>query len=288
MAGAGSAGAPTRTADTALPAGLGLTHPRLAVAWSAARTAGALLLAGRDEPLDVSTKSTRTDVVTQMDTAAEASIVAAILAAFPEDGLLGEEGADRPGSSGARWIIDPLDGTVNYLYGLPGWAVSIAVEVDGRVEVGVVEVPVYGQTYVAVRGQGAVRWAQGAAHRVVPNEPPALAQALVATGFGYAAERRAAQARTLAAVLPAVRDIRRAGAAAVDLCWAADGLVDCYYERGLNPWDLAAGVLVATEAGMTAGGPGEAPPSGELTWLAPAHLAAQWAALLASAGADRD
>ncbi len=288
MAGAGPTGARSEPGGPSMPVGLGLAHGRLPVAWSAARAAGDLLLAGRDQALTISTKSTRTDVVTQMDTAAEARIVTAILAAFPEDGLLGEEGADRAGTSGARWIIDPLDGTVNYLYGLPGWAVSIAVEVDGQVEVGVVDIPVYGQTYVAVRGQGAVRWQGGVAHEVVPNEPAELAQALVGTGFGYAAQRRSAQARTLAVVLPQVRDIRRAGAAAVDLCWAADGRVDCYYERGLNPWDLAAGVLVATEAGMTAGGSGDAPPSGELTWLAPVHLAGQWADLLASAGADRD
>ena len=122
----------------------------------------------------------------------------------------------------------------------------------------------------------------------MPGAPEALSQALVATGFGYAQARRAAQARALTTVLPAVRDIRRAGAAAVDLCWAAAGRVDCYYERGLNPWDFAAGVLVATEAGLVAGGPGDGPPSSELTWLAPAHLAQEFRALLARAGADRD
>ncbi len=283
-----STGRITPTGPTALPADLGLAHDRLALAWSAARAAGDLLNAGRTRSLTVSTKTTRTDVVTQMDTAAEASIVEAIVGEFPDDGVLGEEGADRLATSGVRWVIDPLDGTVNYLYGLPGWAVSIAVEVAGRVEVGVVVVPRYAETFVAVRGQGAVRWAGGRAHPLVPNAPAELGQALVATGFGYSAVRRAAQARTLAVVLPVVRDIRRAGAAAVDLCWAADGRVDCYYERGLNPWDLAAGVLVATEAGMVAGGPGDAEPSSELTWLAPAHLATEWADLLARAGADRD
>jgi myo-inositol-1(or 4)-monophosphatase len=124
--------------------------------------------------------------------------------------------------------------------------------------------------------------------RLTPGHPDGLGQALVATGFGYAQARRAAQAATLAMVLPAVRDIRRAGAAAVDLCWAAAGRVDCYYERGLNPWDFAAGVLVATEAGLVAGGPGGGPPSSELTWLAPPHLAMEFAALLAAAAADRD
>jgi myo-inositol-1(or 4)-monophosphatase len=270
------------------PEGLSLAHPLLPLAWRAARAAGALLLAGPADGLAVTTKSTRTDVVTQMDTEAEALVVGTILAERPDDGLLGEEGADRPGTSGVRWIVDPLDGTVNYLYGLPSWAVSIAVEVAGTVEVGVVDVPGFAETFVAVRGQGAVRVAAGGVERLVPNRPEDLGQALVATGFGYARARRAAQARALSVVLPEVRDIRRAGAAAVDLCWAAAGRVDCYYERGLNPWDLAAGVLVATEAGMVAGGRGDAAPSGELTWLAPAHLAGEWAALLARAGADRD
>lgn len=267
---------------------LGLEHDLLDVAWRAARAAGDLLLAGRAHTLTVTTKSTLTDVVTQMDTEAEALVVATILAERPEDGLLGEEGADRAGSSGVRWIVDPLDGTVNYLYGLPSWAVSIAAEVDGVVQVGVVDVPVLAETYVAVRGQGAVRVVGEAVERIVPGAPEDLSRALVATGFGYAQGRRAAQARALTTVLPAVRDIRRAGAAAVDLCWAAAGRVDCYYERGLNAWDFAAGVLVATESGLVAGGPGNGPPSSELTWLAPAHLAAEFQDLLTQAGADRD
>jgi myo-inositol-1(or 4)-monophosphatase len=279
---------PATPAAHALPPDLILSHELLPLAWHAARSAGDLLLAGRDRTRTVSTKSTRTDVVTEMDTAAEALVVETILAQRPGDGLLGEEGADRPGRSGVRWVIDPLDGTVNYLYGLPSWAVSIAVEVRGQVDVGVVDVPVMGETFVAVRGQGAVRVDSGGVHALAANHPDDLGQALVATGFGYAADRRAGQARALAVVLPVVRDIRRAGAAAVDLCWAAAGRVDCYYERGLNPWDLAAGVLVATEAGLVAGGPAGAAPSGELTWVAPPDLAAQWAALLASAGADHD
>ena len=272
----------------ALPEHLGLEHELLAVAWRAARAAGVLLASGRHRDLTVSTKSTRTDVVTEMDTAAEGQIVRTILEQRPDDGLLGEEGADRAGSTGVRWIVDPLDGTVNYLYGLPNWGVSIAAEVDGRVEVGVVDAPVLGETYVAVRGQGSMLVDERGGHRLVPNEPADLGQCLVATGFGYAADRRAGQSRALTMVLPRVRDIRRAGAAAVDLCWAAAGRVDCYYERGLNPWDRAAGVLVATEAGMVAGGPPGQPPSGELTWLAPAHLAAEFATLLEQAAAHLD
>jgi len=279
--------APER-APGALPEGLLPAHPLLPLAWRATRAAGELLLAGRDQALTVTTKSTRTDVVTQMDTAAEELLVRTILAERPDDGLLGEEGAARAGTSGVRWVIDPLDGTVNYLYGLPAWAVSVAVEVDGEVEVGVVDVPEHRETFVAVRGAGAALVAGGAATGLTPGSAADLGQCLVATGFGYASERRAAQARSLAVVLPRVRDIRRAGAAAVDLCSAAAGRVDCYYERGLNPWDFAAGVLVATEAGLVAGGPGGGPASPALTWLAPAALAEQWLALLTEAGADRD
>ena len=272
----------------ATAADLGIEHELLDVAWRAARAAGDLLMAGRTQALTVTTKSTLTDVVTQMDTEAEALVVGTILAERPDDGLLGEEGSDRQGASGVRWIVDPLDGTVNYLYGLPNWAVSIAAEVDGVVQVGVVDVPRFGETYVAVRGQGAVRVEGSRVERIAPGEAESLSQALVATGFGYARARRAAQARALAIVLPEVRDIRRAGAAAVDLCWAAAGRVDCYYERGLNPWDFAAGVLVATESGLVAGGPGDAPPSTELTWLAPAHLATEFRELLDRAGAGLD
>jgi myo-inositol-1(or 4)-monophosphatase len=280
--------APDQPEVERMPAAPGMEHHLLDTAWRAARAAGELLLAGREQALTVLTKSTRTDVVTQMDTAAEALVVATILAGRPDDSILGEEGADRRGRTGVRWIVDPLDGTVNYLYGLPSWAVSIAAEIDGVVAVAVVDVPRFGETFVAVRGQGAVRIADGAVEPLTPSAPEDLGQALVATGFGYAPSRRAAQARTLTEVLPVVRDIRRAGAAAVDLCWAAAGRVDCYYERGLNPWDYAAGVLVATEAGLAAGGPADGPPSSELTWLAPPNLAGAFVELLGRTGADRD
>jgi myo-inositol-1(or 4)-monophosphatase len=279
---------PAAAPGSTLPADLALDHPLLPLAWRAASAAGALLLAGRHDDLEVATKSTRTDVVTQMDTAAEALLVTAIRAERPDDGILGEEGADRAGTSGVRWVLDPLDGTVNFLYGLPSWAVSVAAEVDGAVEVGVVAVPVHAETFVAVRGQGAWRVAGDRVERLVPTHPEDLGQCLVATGFGYAPARRAAQARALTVVLPEVRDIRRAGAAAVDLCWVAAGRVDAYYERGLNPWDFAAGALIAREAGLVAGGPGGGDPSTELTWVAPAHLAEGWLALLTRAGADRD
>ena len=186
-----------------------------------------------------------------------------------------------------RWLVDPLDGTVNYLYGLPSWAVSIAAEVDGVVEVAVVDVPRFAETFVAVRGQGAVRVAGGRSSGSCRGRPSHSARRW--SPRASAMPRRAGRHRRgPGTVLPAVRDIRRAGAAAVDLCWAAAGRVDCYYERGLNPWDFAAGVLIATEAGLVAGGPGDGPPSSELTWLAPPHLAAEFRALLALAGADHD
>ncbi len=271
-----------------LPAALALDHELLAVAWRSGRLAGDMLLAGATQQLRVTTKSTSTDIVTQMDTAAERLVVETILERRPDDGLLGEEGADRVGSTGVRWIVDPLDGTVNYLYGLPTWAVSIAAEVEGEVAVALVDVPRFGETFVAVRGAGAFLVSEGHVGRLQGTSPQDLGQCLVATGFGYAAQRRAAQARSLQHVLPSVRDIRRAGAAAVDLCWAGAGRVDCYYERGLNPWDMAAGLLVATEAGLVSGGPPGCAPSGALAWVAPRPVAAALATLLEAAGAHHD
>lgn len=241
----------------------------LAIALDAARRAGALLRDGRPADLGVAaTKSSLVDVVTEMDIAAEKLITDHIGLLRPDDGLLGEEGASREGSSGVRWVIDPLDGTVNYLYGLPSWAVSIAAELDGEVVVGVVEAPMRGETYQAVLGGGALVNGVPARRRPAPE----LSQALVGTGFGYVAERRAAQAEVVRTLLPQVRDIRRAGSAAIDLVDVGCGRLDAYYERGLNPWDLAAGDLFAREAGaLTGGRPGERA-SGDLTVAAPTGL----------------
>ena len=216
----------------------------LDLAAAAAAEAGRLLL-DRPADLDVGTKSTPTDVVTVMDRRSERLHVDRILAARPDDGFLGEEGSDSTGTSGVRWVLDPVDGTVNYLYDQPVWSVSVAAELDGEVVVGVVEVPRLRETYTAVRGRGARR--NGQPIRV--SSCGELPSALVATGFGYDAGERARQATTLVEVLPRVRDIRRYGAASVDLCAVACGRVDAYYERGLHPWDLAAGGLVAREAG---------------------------------------
>lgn len=238
----------------------------LALAREAARRAGDLLRDGRPADLAVArTKSSPIDVVTEMDIAAEKLITGLIADQRPDDGFLGEEGAASDGTSGIRWVIDPLDGTVNYLYGLPTWSVSIAAEQDGETVVGVVAAPMRGETYHAVRGGGA--WATGAwaGERALACRPaPPLDQALVSTGFNYVSEVRSHQAQVAARLIPLLRDIRRGGSAAVDLCDVAAGRLDGYYERGLNAWDMAAGDLIAREAGaLTGGRPGERP-SGDL------------------------
>ncbi len=216
------------------------------LAEAAAREAGALLMAGIDQiRTDVQTKSTSTDMVSEMDRAAEACIVGRLLGSRPTDGMVGEEGTDRAGTSGVRWIVDPLDGTTNYLYGLAGFAVSIAAEVDGVVVAGVVLDVVAGELFCATLGGGATR----DGHPISASRATTLATSLIGTGFSYDADRRARQAALLVHVLPQIRDIRRFGAAAVDLCAVACGRLDGYYEAGLAAWDLAAGALIAAEAG---------------------------------------
>ena len=260
----------------------------LALAQEVARQAGELLLAGREGAVSaLATKSSPTDVVTEMDHAAEKLIRTALLAARPDDGLLGEEGSDIAGTSRVRWVVDPIDGTVNYLYGYPAWSVSIAAEVldpgsgphaSGEAVAGVVLVPAAGAAWTATLGGGA--WRDG--RRMHGSQARSLAQALVGTGFGYTAETRRRQAEVLTRVLPAVRDIRRSGSAAYDLCCAAEGLLDAYYERGLNPWDLAAGGLIAREAGLLVGGRDGRPASHDLAIAAPPALYAALAGLLSA------
>jgi myo-inositol-1(or 4)-monophosphatase len=201
------------------------------------------------------TKSSRTDIVTAADREAEQMIVAQLRQARPTDGLLGEEGASIPSQSGISWVIDPIDGTVNYLYGLPGYAVSIAatVEDDGpsatadgrRAVAGAVYVPSSDELFTASEGGGS----QLNGQPIRTSDESELSLALVATGFGYTVERRTEQAEVVRQLIPKVRDIRRLGAAATDLCLLAAGRLDAYYERGLQPWDYAAGVLIAREAG---------------------------------------
>ena len=265
----------------------------LALATGVAAEAGRMLLrerpagpAGRPEVAD--TKSSPTDVVTAMDRAAERLIMARLLADRPADAVLGEEGGES-GQGRVRWIVDPLDGTVNYLYGLPDWAVSIAAEVSGTVMAGVVSVPARGEVFTAVRGGGAWLRAAGAGPvRLRCNTGVPLTRALVATGFGYAAGRRQVQGEVVAAVLPRVRDIRRGGSCAVDLCSLAAGRVDAYYERGVNYWDYAAGGLVAAEAGAQVAGLAGKPPNPELVIAAEPGLFSELHALLAALDPERD
>jgi myo-inositol-1(or 4)-monophosphatase len=193
--------------------------------------------------LDV--KSSSTDMVSDADREAEQAIVDLLRAERPDDGLLGEEGAEEHAASGRRWVIDPLDGTTNFLYSYPAWAVSVALEDSGGGLAGVVFDPARGELFAAERGGGATL--NGNPIRV--REAASLDRALIATGFGYDADRRARQAEVVRQVLPAVRDIRRAGAAALDLAWVAAGRLDGYWERGLQRWDWAAGRLLVEEAG---------------------------------------
>lgn len=214
----------------------------------------------------VESKSSPTDMVTEIDRASEQVIVNALSEARPDDGIVAEEGSSRPGTSGVRWVIDPLDGTTNYLYGFASWAVSIAAETDEGVQAGVVVDAAHGETFTAARGQGAHRDGEP----ISCSDQADLAQALVATGFGYAASLRREQARALVELLPQVRDIRRAGSAALDLCWLACGRVDAYYERGLSWWDHAAGSLIAREAGAVVGPiPGRRAEPGALAGASP-------------------
>lgn len=229
-------------------------HPALETAWRAGWAAGLFLRDERPTDLAVDTKSTPTDVVSAMDRQAERLIVDAILGRYPEDGFLGEEGGERPSASGRRWIVDPLDATVNYLYGMPLWGVSIALEDPDGVVLGVVVLPALEQAYVAVRGTGAWRIERGGASALGGSSCQTLGQALIATGFGYSAERRIRQADVVGQIIGQVRDVRRTGCAVIDFCWLAEGRVDGYYEYGLNPWDHSAAALVCRESGIVVTG----------------------------------
>lgn len=255
----------------------------LALATDAAGAAVEFLRAGREGMAgEIDTKSSPTDVVTAMDKAAEHLIVERLHAARPNDGVLGEEGGERSGSSGVRWVIDPIDGTVNYLYRLPSWSVSIAAEVDGEVVAGVVHDGPRDIAWTATRGGGAFR----SGRQVHASTESELSRALVATGFSYVAERRRLQGRVLAEVLPRVRDIRRLGSAALDLCSAAAGHVDAYFEQSLHPWDLAAGGLIAQEGGCRVAGLHGRPAGHALVVAAPAGLFEPLHDLLAALRAD--
>jgi myo-inositol-1(or 4)-monophosphatase len=267
----------------------------LRIAMDAAREAGRLLASwrGDERPEVVDTKSSPTDVVTEMDRRSEALITARIRAVRPGDTVLGEEGGQTAGqlpagTSRVRWVVDPLDGTVNYLYGLHDWAVSIAAEVDGTVVAGVVEVPRLGETFTAAAGQGAWLHRDGVATAVRGTSGVTLGQALIGTGFGYASGRRQVQGEIIAALLPHVRDIRRGGSAAVDLCSVAAGRLDAFFERGLNYWDYAAGGLIAREAGATVGGLAGRAESTSMTVAASPELYRQLDTFLSGLNPERD
>jgi myo-inositol-1(or 4)-monophosphatase len=244
----------------------------LGIARRVAEQAADLVRARRaDGPGEVGTKTTATDLVTAADRATERLIVDLLRASRPGDLFLGEESGahsgDRPATA-VRWLVDPIDGTVNFVYGLPQYAVSIAAEVNGVVSAGVVRHAVTGEEWTAVAGGGA--WRDG--RRVAGSIIADLGQALVATGFGYDSRRRAHQAGVVARLLPRVRDIRRLGAASLDLCFAAEGRVDAFFEKGLAAWDLAAGGLIAAEAGLTVTGLRGTPPGPLMVLAAPAGL----------------
>jgi len=254
----------------------------LELAAAAAGAAAALLAPRSGQAAVTATKTSPTDLVTADDTAAERLIRTTIARVRPTDAFTGEELGDTPGeddgerggAARVRWVVDPIDGTVNYFYGLPTWSVSVAAEVDGTVVAGVVEAPLLRRRYTALRGGGS--WCNGVP--LVASSVSDLAHALLATGFSYEADRRAEQAAALARLLPSVRDVRRLGSAALDLCLLGAGEVDCYYERGPKEYDRAAGMLVASEAGATVG------VDDDLTWGAAAPLAEQFVAALRAAG----
>lgn len=224
------------------------------IATTVARLAGDRIKELREQGVDVAAaKSSAVDIVTEADREAERLVTAALLEARPDDGIVGEEGTGISGTSGITWVIDPIDGTVNYLYNLPLYTVSIAATVpsdayaDGRRAVaGAVYNPNSNEMFEAFEGGGA----RLNGIRIMPTGNTELATSLVATGFGYTVARRTFQAELAARLLPNIRDIRRFGSAANDLCMVASGRVDAFYEIGLQPWDYAAGALIATEAGV--------------------------------------
>jgi myo-inositol-1(or 4)-monophosphatase len=233
------------------PAARLVSDELLALAHEAARAAGALLLDAAGRPAEgVRSKSTATDLVSEADLAAERAIRELLAARRPGDTLLGEEGGESPlgdgDPTGVRWVVDPLDGTINFLFGIPQWCVSIACEDERGTIAGVVYDAPRGETFAATRDGDATL--DGSP--IAGSSRDELAQAMVATGFAYDADMRARQAEVVLGVLPRVRDVRRFGAAAIDLCWTACGRVDAYFERGLNPWDVAAGALICERAGV--------------------------------------
>lgn len=212
-----------------------------------ARAAGVVAFNGRrsGETLEGVAKSTSTDLVTKFDRQAESMIVAALRAARPDDAIIGEEGANQPGTSGYAWHIDPIDGTTNFVYDLPGWAVSVGVEFDGAAVAGAVYVPTLDEMFAAAANGGATM--NGLPISTSPQRD--LALALVCTGFSYESATRQTQGDRVARMIPHIRDLRRLGAASVDCCYVACGRLDAYFEENVKSWDIMAGELIAREAG---------------------------------------
>ena len=241
-----------------------------------ARRAGALALAGRrlldvGQPVAHDTKSTPTDPVTEFDRAAETLIVSALRELRPNDSIVGEEGANHTGTSALEWHVDPIDGTANFVYDLPTWCTSIGVvDADGGVA-GAVFAPAADEMFSAARGRGATLNGQS----IRCSSASELSTALVGTGFNYSPAIRVGQGERLAALLPQVRDVRRFGSAALDLCMVACGRLDAYFEEFLNSWDLAAGVLIAAEAGASTSdfGTGPAGPTATVVTAPGVHAA---------------
>ena len=263
--------------------------PNVELAMSIAKAAGEQLLV-RPEHLEIDTKSSATDVVTQMDREAEAYIVAQLNKHRPDDAILGEEGANFAGSSNFQWVIDPIDGTVNYLHQIPHWCVSIGLKnrQTGESIAGVVYAPVYDQMYISSKGLGSWVIDQGVPRILQVSACKQLSDAVIGTGFGYASSRRASQARVLSQVLPQVADIRRLGSCAIDLCLVADGVLDGYYERGVNDWDHAAGELIAREAGAIASGLRGNQVGNDMIVVTTSGIYADLVAILESNNADSD
>ena len=242
----------------------------LLLATDIARAAGELLMA-RPDVFDLEMKSSAIDFATQMDLASEKLIVTKILEARPDDGIIGEEGSAIPSKSGVTWVIDPLDGTVNYFYGIAGWNVSIAAKDSDGVQVGVVYAPSINSLWTATKDGGA----SCNGKKISCNNPVEFNRALIGTGFSYDLKDRADQARIASKLLLEIRDLRRLGAGAVDLCLVATGRLDAFYELGLNEWDLAAGGLIATEAGALVTGRNGQPAGKEMVIAAGPHLHAR-------------
>ena len=244
-----------------------LINELLILAEGIAQRAGELL-SNRPDTFDINEKSSARDFATHMDHASEKLIVSEILAARPEDGIIGEEGANRESQSGITWVIDPIDGTVNYFYNLPGWNISIAAKDDEGVLIGIVYAPTLNSMWRASRGGGAFLNDRA----IHCSKAEHLEDSLIATGFSYDLAERVRQGEKIASLIPRVRDIRRNGAAAVDLCHVASGAVDGYFESGLKEWDLAAGGLIAREAGALVSGRHGTPAGEEMVIAAGATL----------------